>query len=190
MYIDPIVLRISALAEYLRNRSVSAKNRAILAQLKVCGDGVRLNGPVKISGQKHIVIERNVHIGGGAYIRGEGGLRIGEHTHISRNLLLYTMNHRYDGERLPYDEQLALKPVDIGRNVWIGMNVCIAPGTTIGDGAIIGMGTVVAGTVPPMAIIGSEKWRVLGWRDAEHYHSLDEQGAFGGINGHEYDASN
>jgi maltose O-acetyltransferase len=189
MDLDRLILRVTTLAERIQTRSVSAKNRAHLGKLKSCGADVRLNGQAKITGHTSIVIERNVHIGAGAFIRGEGGLRIGENTHISRNLLLYTMNHQYEGTRLPYDESVEPRPVDIGRNVWVGMNVCIAPGTTIGDGAIIGMGTVVAGHVPPLAIVGSEKWRILGWRDEDRYRSLDEGGAYGGINGRKYDAS-
>jgi acetyltransferase-like isoleucine patch superfamily enzyme len=93
------------------------------------------------------------------------------------------MNHRFHGDHLPYDEHQTHKPVDIGENVWIGMNVCIAPGTRIGDGAIIGMGTVVAGEVPALAIIGSEKWRTLGVRDAVHYEERRRGPAFGGPSG-------
>jgi maltose O-acetyltransferase len=160
--------------------------RAHLAKLKSCGDDVELMGPVNIFGHGHISIGNNIHIGEGAYIRGEGGLTIGDNTHISRNLLLYTHNHRYDGERIPYDETRVLKPVSIGRNVWIGMNVIITPGSNIGDGAIIGMGTVVCGNVPSLAIIGSEKWRVLGWRDEEKYRALEETRSYASPNGHLY----
>ena len=163
-----------------------AENRSHLERFKACGKGAGIWGPVFITGHDQIVIGDNVHIGGGAFIRGEGGLVIGDNTHISRNLLLYTRNHRYEGERIPYDDEHVAKPVTIGRNVWIGMNVVIAPGTRIGDGAIIAMGAVVAGEVPPMAIVGAEKWRVLGWRDERRYQSLDDEKAFAGPNGHLY----
>ena len=110
-------------------------------------------------------------------------MSIGDNTHISRNLVLYTCNHQYAGERLPYDEQVVLKPVEIGRNVWIGMNVCIAPGARIGDGAIVGMGAVVSGVVEPMAIVASQPLRQIGQRDAEHYKQLDGLGAYSGAAG-------
>ena len=138
---------------------------------------------MRITSCENILIGNNVHIGNNAWIRAEGGLTIGDNTHISRNLVLYTINHCYDGCRLPYDEQLAKKPVVIGRNVWIGMNVCIVPGTKIGDGAVIGMGVVVSGEVPPLSIIGNQKWRILGFRNKDDYVRLDKSGKYGGPNG-------
>lgn len=150
------------------------------------GPGCKVRPSAAFTGAERIELGANVHIGSGAWVRGEGGLRIGDHTHISRNVAIYTLNHRYEGERLPYDEQMEHKPVRIGRNVWIGMNVCICPGTVIGDGAIVGLGTVVFGEVPAMAIIGSAAWRVLGTRDPERYQALEAQGAYGGVNGLPY----
>jgi hypothetical protein len=93
------------------------------------------------------------------------------------------MDHEFEGEALPYDNRLRLRPVDIGRNVWIGMNVCIAPGTKIGDGAIVGMGTVVAGEVPPLAIVASQPWRIIGHRDSGRYQRLDTEGRYGAAGG-------
>ena len=130
-----------------------------------------------------MVVGHNVHFGDNAFIRAEGGLVIGDNTHISRNLVLYTINHDYDGTRIPYDDRMVEKPVTIGRNVWIGMNVCIAPGTVIGDGAIVALGTAVSGTVPPLAIVGGRKWKVLGMRDESTYKSMDKQKAYGGPDG-------
>jgi maltose O-acetyltransferase len=108
---------------------------------------------------------------------------IGDNTHISRNLVLYTTNHDHKGERLPYDDHQVERPVTIGRNVWIGMNVCITPGSTIGDGAIVGLGAVIHGTVPPLAIVGAAPWVQIGSRDAERYEALDRAGSYGGPGG-------
>lgn len=155
----------------------------LVSQLRHCGYGAGFYGRLFLTGAGNVTIGNNVHIGDNAFIRGEGGLEIGDNTHISRNLVLYTINHRYDGKRLPYDEEMVAEPVRIGRNVWIGMNVCIAPGTTIGNGAIIAMGSVVSGEIPPLAIVGNQKWRFLGHRDQEHYRDRDEKGAYGGPDG-------
>lgn len=180
---DWLLLRLSSLGRRLRKKIVAAESRRHLRLLKHCGRGSGIWGAVAITGHSQIELGMNVHIGDGAFIRGEGGLIIGDNTHISRNLLLYTVNHRYDGSRLPYDEEEVGKGVVIGRNCWIGMNVCIAPGTTIGEGAIVGMGAVIAGTIPPRAIVGSQKWRVIGERDAARYRELDASGVYGGPSG-------
>jgi maltose O-acetyltransferase len=170
-----------------RRRHREQARAQLTASLKACGKGTHVRGEFNIFGASEIALGSNVHIGPNAFIRGEGGLSIGDNTHISRNLVLYTVNHRYEGSRVPYDEELVAAPVTIGRNVWIGMNVTIAPGTTIGDGAIVGLGTSVFGEVPALAIIGSEKWRILGRREADRYHSLDQAGDYGGTDGRPLD---
>lgn len=166
--------------EYQLERS---DQRKLVEELALCGKYTKIYPPFKISSRSNVKIGANVHIGRNCWIRGDGGLTIGDNTHISRNLVLYTVNHDYKGDRIPYDETLVERPVRIGRCVWIGMNVCVAPGTIIGDGAIIGMGTTVSGEVPAFAIVGSAKWRVLKYRDRDHYQQLDANGAYGGING-------
>lgn len=167
----------------IEQEELQQNNKKRLALLKRCGRGVGLWGPMHITGLGQIELGSNVHIGANAFIRAEGGLVVGDNTHISRNLVLYTVNHRTDGDRVPYDEEYVKKPVTIGRNVWVGMNVCIAPGTEIGDGAIIGMGTVVSGKVPPMAIVVGSKWRVVATRDREHYRSCEGARRYGGPDG-------
>ena len=185
--IKKINQRLSRLLEIACNRIQrrinDSANTRILRNLKSVGHGVRINGRITASGLRNIEVHDNVHIGNNAFIRGEGGLVIGANTHISRNLVLYTINHDFHGRCLPYDDNQIEKPVVIGKNVWIGMNVCIAPGTQIGDGAIIGMGCTVFGDVPAKAIIGNQKWRVLGNRDDEHYERLESQQLYGGANG-------
>jgi|GEM_PF-379412 len=149
-----------------------------------CGRGVRIYGRLRLTSPENLFLGENIHINDNAFIRAEGGLRIGDHTHISRDVVIYTMNHQYEGKRLPYDEQKVLKPVVIGKNVWIGMNVSITPGVTIGDGAIIGLGTVVAKDVPPLSVIGNPPAQVIKQRDEDLYKQLDETEAYSGMSGY------
>ena len=169
---------IDHLREWLNaadNRTWNKKREQLVNDLAACGKDFRIMGPFALHAPSMIEIGNNVHIGENSFIRGEGGLTIGDNTVISRNLVLYTINHRYEGTRLPYDQELEHQPVVIGRNVWIGMNVCIAPGTTIGDGAIIALGAVVSGIINPGEIVGAQRFRVLKNRNREHYQQLDEQ---------------
>lgn len=156
---------------------------SIRRQLKVVGEGVDFKGDAVVTTPKMMIAESNVHIGNNAYFHTDGGLYIGENTHISRNVTIYTTNHAWQGARLPYDEKMVDRPVIIGRNVWIGMNVSICPGARIGDGAVIGLGSVVAGEVPAGAVYVSEKGRVVGQRDPNHYRRLDDDRSYGGSGG-------
>ena len=147
------------------------------------GRGSRINGRCEISGARSLEIGRNVHVGHGALIRAEGGVYIGDNTHIARHLILYSVSHQYEGSRLPYDESVRSRPVTVGRNVWIGVRVTILPGASIGDGAIVGAGAVVSGVVEPLSIVGASVAGGLGSRNADHYRLLDEAQQYGGIGG-------
>lgn len=156
-------------------------------ECKSIGANVKFNGISKITGIDKMVIGENVHIGDNAFIRAEGGLEIGDNTHFSRNVVIYTHSHNYNSEYLPYDNSFTYKKVIIGKNVWIGINVTILPGTKIGDGAIIGAGAIVVGEVSPCSILGAAKGKEIKKRDRDHYNLLESKKKYGGVNGEKYE---
>lgn len=151
------------------------------------GRDVKFGHNVKISGVKNIKIGNNVHIGKGTFIRADGGLSIGNNVILSRNIVLYTISHNYNGELLPFDNTNNKMPVVIEDNVWIGMNVTIAPGTIIREGAIIGLGSTLYGEISKRAIVGSPKPEVIKFRDEFHYNNLKEKKRFSKENGIPYE---
>jgi len=181
--VSALLLRISYRYRRWRDTRLSQKCCQSFAE---CGPGLHIYSPCEITGAENAYFGENVHINRGAFIRAEGGLRFGNNVHVARNLTIYTINHNYMGEALPYDETMIKKPVVIGDNVWIGINVTIVPGVTIGEGAIVGAGSVVAKDVPPLAIVGGSPARVLKYRDKEHYERLLQEKKFGGVNGKLY----
>ena len=56
----------------------------LLKSAKSCGYGSKIWGSAIITGIEQVEIGDNVHIGDGAFIRAEGGLIIGDNTHISQ----------------------------------------------------------------------------------------------------------
>ncbi|MCA9962140.1 MAG: acyltransferase [Anaerolineales bacterium] len=148
-----------------------------------CGRGVRIHGQFHVTSPQNFHVGNNVHINSNAFIRAEGNVSIEDNVHISRNLVIYSMNHNYEGDLLPYDSEQRYKPVRIQKNAWIGMNVSIIPGITIGEGAIIGMGTVVSKDVPPLAIVGSAPQQILKYRDPAHYKQLEAAHRYSGMSG-------
>ncbi len=174
---------IARMHHAIRQAVARHQGSAALARCASVGAGTSVRGHIRLTGGESIHLGSNVVINDNANIRGEGGLSIGDNTKIARNVVIYTINHRIDGERLPFDEVRVAKPVTIGRNVWIGTNVCIVPGATIGDGAVIGMGTVVAGDVPDRSIVAGGPWRVVGERDRAAYERVDASGRYAGVDG-------
>ncbi len=168
----------------LRNKIIQVYlNRYYSKKMKHFGKGTRISGFSRISGLENIEIDDNVMIGENAFIRGEGGLKIGANCHFSRNVVLYTHNHNYEGIVLPYDNTFRYRKVIIEKNVWVGMNVIILPGAHIKEGAIIGAGAVVGGVVEPLAIVGAALGKPIKSRDKEHYDTLEKEKRYGGPNG-------
>jgi acetyltransferase-like isoleucine patch superfamily enzyme len=106
-------------------------------------------------------------------------LIIGKYCSIAGHVLIVLANHRTDlPTSYPFyslasiwpearrcgPDHMARGPVVIGNDVWIGVRATILPGVTIGDGAIISACAVVAGDVPPYAIVGGTPARVLRYR--------------------------
>ena len=162
---------------------VAENNSYLMTKLKSCGQGVHFHGKVTIIAPGNVSLEDNVHLGNNSYLDGRGGITIGENTHISRNFVVHSSSHDYEGSCLPYDDVYVYKPITIGRNVWIGTNVIIVPGVSIGDGAIVGAGAVVSKPVPPLAIVGNQPSRILKYRQQHHYDCLDAAKSYGGVMG-------
>jgi acetyltransferase-like isoleucine patch superfamily enzyme len=153
----------------------------IFKQLGAAGEGCDFTGRFFISKPKDLFLGKNVIIGDNVFLKTDGQIVIGDNTRFSRNITIYSVNHNYMGNLLPYDHTLIKRKVVIGKNVWVGMNVNIVPGVTIGDGAIIGMGSTVTKDVPALAIVGGNPAKVLKFRDKEHYDNLEQQELYGDI---------
>lgn len=120
-----------------------------------------------------------ISIGYNCFFFCKGGIFIDDYTIISRNVTIYSANHKYRSEVIPYNDQYVCKPVRIGKAVWIGMHVCILPGVTIGDGAIIGMGSVVSRDVAPGEIIGTAPSRPINHRDMDQFaRAMEDEAIF------------
>ena len=62
---------------------------------------------------------------------------------------------------LASNENMKVKPIVIGENVFIGCNCLILKGTEIGDNTTIGAGSVVTGKIPANCIAAGNPARVI-----------------------------
>ena len=62
---------------------------------------------------------------------------------------------------LPADSQ-AVRPIEIGDNVWIGRRSVIFPGVKIGEGSVIAACSVVMSSVPPHSLVSGHPAKVIG----------------------------
>jgi acetyltransferase-like isoleucine patch superfamily enzyme len=113
-----------------------------------------------------IRIAPHVFLGPYVVIHGHGGVEIGEYTLVAMHSCIVSSNHTIppfgtDIRSQPDD----LRPVRIGRDVWLGAGVTVLGGVTIGDGCIIGAGAIVTKDLPAGSISYGAPAAVHGWRE-------------------------
>lgn len=137
-------LGLSHLARYVPGPLGRKIRRSVWKHLfKKCGNFVNIYEGVVIRCPGEVEVGDNVAIAEYCILNGKGGIEIGDNTAIAHSAKIYS----YD-QRRP-DEEEVLRPVKIGRDVWIGANAVITKGVRIGDHSIIGAGSVVTKSIPP-----------------------------------------
>jgi len=108
---------------------------------------------------------RNLHVNGGAFFDGRGGLTLGSNVLVGPNAVLLSSQHHWSDPSRPIVLQgHRLAPTTIGDDVWIGANVVVTPGVTIATGTVIGAGSVVTGDTEPYTIVAGVPARRIGDR--------------------------
>jgi acetyltransferase-like isoleucine patch superfamily enzyme len=168
----PMILFIYRFSKKVISFCERAVAYAQLSMFRSVGECSKISSPGTFIHPENIEVGSHVRIGRNNYYQAKGGILIGDYSHIARNVTIYSCNHNYNGDLLPYDHSYVLKKVVIGRYVWIGSNVNIVPGVTIGDGAIIGSGTTVSFDIPNHAIVVGVKAKIVKFRDPKKVDQL------------------
>jgi len=159
--------------DYLENQPLASR------QFRECGKDVKIDRCAIINVPKRVILKDRVRIHSGTFIDSQGGFFMGENSGIADNCTILTSQHRYRNSlRIPFDDNLDLKPVIIREFAWIGWGVMIMPGIEIGEGAIVSMGSVVTKNVPPLAIVLGNPAEVIGYRSKDHYYKCKENKEF------------
>lgn len=145
------------------------KSRALVAELngsyhtpdEICAllselwgqdaSGVRMFPPFYTAFGKLTKVGQEVFINFGCTFLDQGGITIEDGVFIAPDVKILTEGHP---EEPALRHTLVVKPVHIGRNVWIGAGASILPGVTIGENAIVAAGAVVTRDVEPNMIVG------------------------------------
>ena len=163
-----VLARIAAKVLHRNNHKVSFRVQGV-----GCGVGPRNEFiyPDRIS------LGSYVHMEGGGYYNGQGGLTIGDHSIFAPEVAIMTSMHRFKGAQMaPYDEVDLLRPVVVERFVWVGMRAMILPGVTLREGTIVGAGAVVTKSHPAGAILAGNPAVQIGTRDMTAFSSMVADG--------------
>lgn len=108
---------------------------------------------------RNIRIGRKVFINQGCTVYDMGGVEIADLVMIGPNVSLITASHPLDpAERRAFIE---VRPIAIGRNVWIAAGATVLGGVNIGENAVVGAGAVVTRDVPPNTFVAGVPARVV-----------------------------
>jgi lipopolysaccharide O-acetyltransferase len=157
-----------------------------------------LQTPIRIGGERRIVIGDDVFVGGGSWLQvvgeedgppalliGDGtsiaggcvlsaavSVRLGRQILIARNVYISDHIHAYRNTDLAILDQgiERLEPVEIADGAWLGQNVVVCPGVRIGRGAVVGANAVVTRDVPDYSLAVGAPARVI----REFGHELNE----------------
>jgi len=111
-----------------------------------------------------IEIGEDTIIGDHCFLDGRASLKIGSHTDIASQVLIYNSEHDINAQ----DFRATTSPVEIGDYVFIGPRAIILPGVKIGNGAVVAAGAVVTKDVLPLTIVGGVPAKEIGQRKLEN----------------------
>jgi len=109
-----------------------------------------------------VTIGERVFFQHGCHISVRGELTIGDYALFGEGVSIHDENHIVTAGDDPIgDRGFVVKPVHIGKNVWVGAKATILPGVHIGDNAVVGANAVVTHDVPAYTIVGGVPARVI-----------------------------
>lgn len=106
------------------------------------GTNIKICPNFKLGHTENLILHDNIVLGENIFINAQGGVEIGSGTITGPDVMIFSVNHIYDSEILPFAEELSLKPVVIGENCWIGARVFICPGVSIGEGSVVAANSI------------------------------------------------
>ncbi|MBU1127061.1 MAG: acyltransferase [Patescibacteria group bacterium] len=113
------------------------------------GKGSKIHVFCRFFNPAGIEIGEGAVIGEFCFLDGRGKLKIGNHTDIASQVLIYNSKHDINDEGFTAFES----EVEIGDYVFIGPRAIILPGVKIGKGAVVAAGAIVTKDVEPSSVV-------------------------------------
>lgn len=138
------------------------KRRALLKDmLAECGEDNCIEPPFYANwGGAHLHFGSHIYANFNLTLVDDADIYVGDYTMFGPGCILATANHPVNPELREKGYQY-VKPIHIGRNVWLGAGVIICPGVTIGDNTVIGAGAIVTKDVPANVVAVGCPARIL-----------------------------
>lgn len=129
------------------------------------GRGSKIHVFCRFFEPRNISLGEDTLVGEFSFLDGRGKLKIGSHTDIASQVLIYNSKHDINDPWFTAKEE----SVEIGDYVFVGPRAIILPGVKIGRGAVIAAGAVVTKDVAPREIVAGVPAKVIGERKLKVY---------------------
>lgn len=136
-----------------------------LVGLKI-GRGSKIHVFCRFFEPKNVKIGDDTIIGEYTFLDGRAELKIGSHTDIASQVLIYNSKHDINDPKF----EAKNLPVEIGDYVFIGPRAIILPGVKIGKGVIVAAGAIVTKNVASFMIVAGVPAKVIGERKIKDLH--------------------
>jgi acetyltransferase-like isoleucine patch superfamily enzyme len=93
-----------------------------------------------------VVFGDHVVVSSGCMVLGEGGISIGDYSHLGPQVVLTTQYGDPEGEMCTPDPVRKYAAIALGKGCWIGACAVVMPGTVLGDRCKVAPNSVVFGT--------------------------------------------
>lgn len=112
------------------------------------GEHVTLQSGAYLYGSRtgrEVCIGHHVVIAASAMVLGEGGVSIGDYTHVGPGAVLTSQYGDSTGPMITETPTIKTAPIQVGKGTWIGSRAVLMPGTSLGDRCVVAPGSVVYG---------------------------------------------
>lgn len=132
--------------------------KLVLGDNSIIDDSVRF---ILTKPKPKVFIGNQVALSYGCVVAAKSTITIGDYSRIGVGVIIRDNTHDYKKGTLLLKSDAIIKPISIGKNVWICDRAVIFPGVSIGDNAVVAVNSVVTKDVPAGTLVGGQPARVI-----------------------------
>lgn len=133
------------------------------------GDRVTIGEHILIEVVKKgsLTINNGVNLTRNVVIVANSSIAIGDNCLVAENVSIRDANHQTQKEKIIHEQDSDIRPIKIGKDVWLGANVVVLKGANVPEGCVIGANSLVLekSAMEPYGVYGGSPLKLLKMRE-------------------------